>query len=323
MVARLASLFSEQRAHIDYFFDHLDEAGADQLIAAMTACTGSIILSGVGKSAFVAERLGRMLLSIGVRAHFLAPTEALHGDLGAIGPDDLAIFFSKSGASDELVALAPHVRRRCSKLIALVCRAGSPLEGLADQTLLLPLERELCPFDLAPTTSSAVQLLFGDVCLVALMERRGFSESDYAINHPAGAIGKQLSLRVADLMLTGDGLPKARVDAPLLESLVVLSQKGCGCLLVTEGGRLAGIFTDGDLRRTLQEHAVDLAALRLGDVMSQGPKTIDAESLAIDALRLMQEVPGHFITELPVVGAQGELVGLIRMHQIVSQGIHA
>lgn len=320
MVTRVASLFSEQRQYIDYFFDNLDEAGADALIEAIDQCAGSIVLSGVGKSAFVAERLARMLLSIGVRAHFISPTEALHGDLGAIGPDDLAIFFSKSGASDELLLLAPHVRRRC-RLIALVCRVGAPLERLADQTLLLPLERELCPFDLAPTTSSALQLLFGDVCLVALMERRGFSQSDYAINHPAGAIGRQLSLRVCDLMLTGEQLPKADQSAPLLESLVILSQMGCGCLLVTHEERLVGIFTDGDLRRTLQKNTASLSTLTLGDVMSKEPRTIDTESLAVDALRLMQRVPGHFITELPVLDACGDLVGLIRMHQIVAQGI--
>jgi len=322
MVTRVASLFTEQRQHIDYFFDNLDEAGAEALIQAIDQCAGSIILSGVGKSAFVAERLARMLLSIGVRAHFISPTEALHGDLGAIGPDDLALFFSKSGASDELTALAPYVRRRC-RLIALVCREGSPLEGLADQTLLLPLERELCPFDLAPTTSSAVQLLFGDVCLVALMERRGFSQSDYAINHPAGAIGRQLSLRVCDLMLTGEKLPQADRETPLLESLVTLSQMGCGCLLVTEKEHLVGIFTDGDLRRTLQKNAANLSALTLGDVMSADPKTTCAESLAVDALRLMQEVPGRFITELPVVDTDKKLLGLIRMHQIVAQGIRS
>lgn len=322
MATRVASLFSEQRQYIDYFFDNLDEGGADALIEAIDQCVGSVILSGVGKSAFVAERLARMLVSIGVRAHFISPTEALHGDLGAISCDDLAIFFSKSGASDELVMLAPHVRRRC-RLIALVCRADSPLEGLADQTLLLPLERELCPFDLAPTTSSALQLLFGDVCLVALMERRGFSQSDYAINHPAGAIGRQLTLRVSDVMLTGEKLPIADQNRPLLESLVTLSQKECGCLLVTEEERLVGIFTDGDLRRVLQKNSADLSALTLGDVMSCDPKTIDAESLAVDALRLMQEVPGRYITELPVVDSDKNIVGLIRMHQIAAQGIRS
>lgn len=320
MVTRVESLFSQQRQHIDYFFEHLDESGADALIEAIDQCVGSVILSGVGKSAFVAERLARMLLSIGIRAHFISPTEALHGDLGAINSDDIALFFSKSGATEELVALAPHVRRRC-RLIALVCQRGAPLESLADQTLFLPLERELCPFDLAPTTSSAVQLLFGDVCLVALMERRGFSQRDYATNHPAGAIGKQLSLRVCDLMLTGDGIPRADRETALLESLVNLSQMGCGCLLVTEEERLVGIFTDGDLRRTLQRNSENLSRLRLGDVMTTKPKTIDALSLAVDALRSMQEVPGRYITELPVVDEHNNLVGLIRMHQIVAQGI--
>lgn len=323
MATRVGSLFSEQKERIDYFFDCLDQERAEAFIKAIESCKGAVVLSGVGKSAFVAERLSRMLLSIGIRAYFLSPTEALHGDLGAISREDVVIFLSKSGASDELLALAPHVRARSSLLIALVCRKETPLGALVDMELELPLESELCPFDLAPTTSSAIQMLFGDVCIVALMERRGFSHHDYAMNHPAGAIGKQLSLRVSDLMLKGEALPFANPGDRLIDSLVTLSSKGCGCLVIVEEGRLVGIFTDGDLRRTLQKRGSDINEVYLSDVMHCNPRSIELSALAADALRLMQAVPGKFITELPVLNENLEVVGLIRMHQIVSQGIQS
>lgn len=320
MVTRVETLFTNQQSHINYFFDHLDESRANAFIDAVDACRGAIIFSGVGKSAFIAERLARMFVSIGIKAHFLSPTEALHGDLGVVGPEDLAVFLSKSGSSEELLALAPHIRRRAHSLIALVCHANSLLGSACDMMVELPLDKELCPFDLAPTTSSAIQILFGDVCVVALMQRRGFTEAEYAINHPAGAIGKKLSLLVRDLMLTGDALPLVSPTDRLLDSLVTLSSKGCGCLIVAVNQQLLGIFTDGDLRRILQRRSHELDQLTLGDVMHVSPKSIAPTALAIDALRCMQEVRGQWITELPVVH-EGVFIGLIRMHQIVAAGI--
>ncbi len=320
----LKDLFQEQKSYLNAFFDQLDIDQAERFFEEIKKCTGTLFFSGVGKSGLVARRLAQMLMSVGVKAHFLSATDALHGDLGAVSQEDLFIALSKSGESEELLTLAPYLKSKVKKLLALVCYENSKLEKWCDLTVKLPLEKELCPFDLAPATSSAIQMIFGDILVVAMMHERGFSKEQYAKNHPSGLIGKRLVLRVEDLMLKGKDLPLAFAQDALMDALVTLSDKRCGCLLVVdENQKLCGLFTDGDLRRTLQLNPSNISDLCLSDVMTKAPTVAHAEDLAYEALKIMQKIPGAYITELPVVDKQGCVLGLIRLHQIAEAGLCA
>lgn len=317
-------LIARQKASLRYFFEQIDLNEFEIFYNALADCKGSLVFSGVGKSSLIAKRFVQMLLSIGVKARFLNATDALHGDLGAVDTNDIFIALSKSGETDELIALLPYIKGRVEKCLSMVCYAESQLERLSDLTLTLPLNEELCPFNLAPTTSSSLQMLAADVLIVALMERRSLTKDVYAENHPAGLIGKRLCVRVEDLMLKEDEIPLIRPDVRLLDSLELFTDKKCGCLVVVdEHQKLLGIYTDGDLRRTLQKSSVDLEHLYLSDIMIKGPKVARAHELAYDALHTMQKIKNAYITELPVVDEDERVIGLIRLHQIAQAGLCA
>ncbi len=317
----LKELFETQQGYINAFFNTLDLEQVEALLEQLLACEGAIVFTGVGKSGLVAEKLAMTMVSTGVRAYFLPPTNALHGDLGILHEGDVFICLSKSGESDELLSLIPFVRNKGACPVAWVSSKGSRLEKACDLSIYLPLERELCPFDLAPTTSDAVQLIFGNVLAVAMMKKRNFSLDDYAANHPAGQIGKRITVRVSDLMLSGAQLPRAQPEISLCDALVELSDKRCGCLLVCdEEDQLQGIFTDGDLRRALQTHGPQVLQERLDSLMNRTFKSISPKALAFDAMNLMEADQKKPIMVLPVV-EESRVRGLIKMHDILQSGL--
>lgn len=313
------SLISEQRTYVNHFFDQVNLEEIEKAVHTCLECKGMLILTGVGKSGIIAEKIAMTLVSTGTRALFLPIANFLHGDIGVVGKEDVVLMLSKSGESNELLSLLPYIKRKGAKVLAIVSDDESRLARSSDQTVYLPVVKELCPFDLAPTTSTAVQLLFGDLLSMALMKEKGFSIEEFATNHPRGAIGKKITLRVKDLMRKGDELPLCRSSDLLVDQIVQLSDKKCGCLLVEgEEGELLGIFTDGDLRRALQTDGASAMKLSMEVLMTRNPISIGGEELAQTALKKMQQK--QLVTVVPVV-EEGKLIGLIRLHDIIHEGI--
>lgn len=321
MMDMLQELFSQQRKNINHFFDHLDINAAEAVLEIFASCPGVIFFSGVGKSGFIAEKIAVTLVSTGTKAMFVPPTNALHGDLGIVSHRDVFVLISKSGESDELVTLVPYLRNRGVTLIAITSNPTSRLAKASDLAVHLPLLRELCPFDLSPTTSPEIQLIFGDVLATALMRRKNFSIDDYAQNHPAGRIGKRISTRVKDLMLSGESMPLCKENDRLIDVLVELSNKRCGCLLIVDDQQiLKGIFTDGDLRRSLQTEGAHILHDPIHKVMTQHPRSTHPETLAWEAMKMM-EADQKEVTVLPVLEDNRKIVGLIKLHDIIQSGV--
>lgn len=315
----LKTLFQEQRQYLNHFLDSIDHTQSQRVLDRLISCQGVIILSGVGKSGHIAEKIATTFISTGSRSFFLSPGNALHGDIGFVGPSDVFMCFSKSGESKELLSLIPHIRKKGATTIGVVSASDSALAKLCDLFVLLPVQREICPYNLAPTTSTAAQLIFGDCLAVALMQAKQFSLQQFAANHPNGLLGRKITLRVADLMLKGADLPLCSPSDLLLNVLHELSTKRCGCLLVTdETQTLHGIFTDGDLRRAIETKGPSALHLPLSELMTVLPKSISPHFLALEAVEKMEEDPARLITVLPVL-EEGKLVGLVRMHDILQK----
>jgi arabinose-5-phosphate isomerase len=320
-VDALKQLFGEQHRFMNYFFDNLEYEPLQQFSQACLNCEGVICFTGVGKSGFIAQKITQTLVSTGTKAVFLSPTDALHGDIGIIGPSDLLVMFSKSGGTEELLRLVPYARAKGAQLVSVTSVKGNKLEAACDMSIHLPLERELCPFDLAPVTSTAIQMLFGDTVAISLMLSRNLSKDEYAMNHPAGRIGKRLMLSVTDVMISGDKLPVVSPDMKVVETLVELSGKGCGCVLVVdENNKLLGTFTDGDLRRTLQAKGSDALHALVSEVMSSTPCVIQSNVKAVDGMQMMEK-GAKKVTFLPVVDPEGTLEGLVTLHNLVAAGL--
>ncbi|KAJ6850380.1 putative arabinose 5-phosphate isomerase [Iris pallida] len=265
----LRLLFLSQRQYMNHFFDAVSIPDALHFADALLSAPGAVFFTGVGKSGFVAQKLSQTLASLGgpQRSSFLSPVDALHGDLGSLRPGDLLILLSKSGSSAELLSLAPCARAKGATLLSLTSVLGNPLASLCDSNVHLPLQREACPFDLAPVTSTAVQMLFGDTVIAAIMRARKLTRDEYAANHPAGRIGKSLIFKVRDVMKRNGEVPLCREGDMIMDQLTELTSKGCGCLLVVdEGSRLVGTFTDGDLRRTLKNTGEGIFKLTVGEM---------------------------------------------------------
>jgi arabinose-5-phosphate isomerase len=317
----IRTLIKEQRQYLNTYFEQLDCQKAAQILDLLLSCRGTLVLSGVGKSGHIAQKIAATFLSTGTKAFFLDPTQAIHGDLGFVTSSDLLLAFSKSGESQELLDLIPYVRNRNAKSIAIVSHEQSRLSTLCDYSICLPVERELCPFDMAPTTSTAVQLLFGDCLAIALMRTKKITLNDFARNHPGGLIGRRISLKVRDLMLQGEALPLCHPNDCLLDVLPELSAKRCGCLLVVDSNDvLLGIFTDGDLRRSLQTIGSKALESSLSQLMTPSPRFISPDCLAWDAMKQMEQNPQHLITVLPVL-ENNRVAGLLRMHDILQIGL--
>lgn len=317
----LQLLFEQQQQYINYYFNHFEREQAERCIDFCLQCQGVFILTGVGKSGIIAEKIAMTLISTGTRALYLPAMNFLHGDIGIISGDEVVIMLSKSGESEELLSLAPHIHRRGAKILACVSKRNSRLAQVADFSLYLPVEKELCPFDLAPTTSTVVQLLFGDVLAIALMRSKKFGLEKYALNHPSGNIGRKTSVLVKDLMLVDEALPLCAPQDRLIDRLVELSNKRCGCLLIVSTDQdLLGIFTDGDLRRALQAEGSAVLEKSMQELMTRSPITVEETCLALEAIQIMQENPKRFVMMLPVV-KERKLIGLIHMHDIIRAGI--
>jgi arabinose-5-phosphate isomerase len=312
----LREIFTSQRHLLNHFFENVQIDEAEKVLREFLGCRGSLIFSGIGKSGIIADKLAKTMVSTGTRAMYLPPSNAIHGDIGMLQENDLVILLSKSGKSPEILEFAEIIRRRRIRSMAWVSLKDSPVASLVDEIVHLPLARELCPFDLAPTTSAAVQMIFGDIIAVALMKAKNFSLDQYALNHPGGAIGKLISERVKDIMVTGKDLPLCKKEDLLRNVLVELSKKRLGCLLIVdEKMRLEGIFTDGDLRRALQEIQKKVLDLPMSRLMTKSFLCTSPGMLASAALEKMEGEKK--IMMLPVIEDE-VLVGLIHMHHILS-----
>ncbi|MFM1989876.1 MAG: hypothetical protein RJA99_2833 [Pseudomonadota bacterium] len=280
----------------------------------MLACRGRIVVSGMGKSGHVARKLAATLASTGTPAFFVHPAEASHGDLGMVTRDDVFVALSNSGRTEELLAIVVPVKRQGARLVAITGDAGSPLAREADVHLDARVDKEACPLNLAPTASTTAALALGDALAVALLDARGFGEDDFARSHPGGSLGRRLLTRVSDVMRTGDVLPAVPAGSSLPDAILEVTRKRMGMTAVLGAdGRVAGIFTDGDLRRVL-ERTTDLGALRVDDVMTRRPAAIGADALAVEAVRLMEE---RRIGQLLVIDADGRMAGALTLHDLL------
>lgn len=289
-----------------------------QAVALLLSCTGRVVVSGMGKSGHIGGKIAATLASTGTPAFFVHPGEASHGDLGMIAPDDIVLALSNSGESSEIVSIVPLIKRRGAKLISMTGNPASTLAREADVHLNAAVDKEACPLNLAPTASTTAALALGDALAVALLDARGFSADDFARTHPGGSLGRRLLVHVRDVMHSGEALPKIDHDASLKTALLEMTQKGLGMTAVVDAaGKVAGVFTDGDLRRAL-EHALDLQQARVIDLMTAHPKTIREDALAVAAVEKMQSLK---INGLLVVDADQTLVGALNMHDLLRAGV--
>lgn len=314
----LNSLFSSQREYLNHFFDNVDIQKSQEILKEFLSCKKNIIFTGVGKSGIIANKIATTMLSTGTKAFYISAIDAFHGDIGMISKDDLFVVLSKSGATKEMIDLIFCVKRKKTKVISIVSKKNSKLAEISDLHIYLPVKKEICPFNLAPTTSATVQLIFGDILTVALMRDKNFTLDEYAVNHPSGSIGKML-LKVEDLMLKGGDLPICFEDDKLIDVIPKLSEKKCGALLAVEKNVLKGVFTDGDLRRAIEKDQ-DFLNKKIKVFMSKNPKIITKDKLAIDAMREMEKDPKKLVTILPVLEDK-KVIGLIRMHDILGAGL--
>ncbi|MCE7031855.1 KpsF/GutQ family sugar-phosphate isomerase [Lysobacter sp. GX 14042] len=280
----------------------------------MLATPGRVVCTGMGKSGHVARKIAATLASTGTPAFYVHPGEAGHGDLGMITDADVVLALSYSGESDELLMLLPVLKRQGNPLVSMTGRADSTLARAADVHLDVSVPEEACPLHLAPTSSTTASLAMGDALAVALLEHRGFTADDFARSHPAGALGRRLLLHISDIMHTGHRVPKVRGEATVSQALAEISGKLLGMTAVVDGeDRLLGLYTDGDLRRSL-DAGVDVRSTPIAEVMTRAPRTIGPEALAAEAAQLME---AHKIGGLLVVDADGRVVGALNIHDLL------
>lgn len=303
-----AEMVAKQANHINAEFV--------SVVQEIAKINGRVVITGIGKSAIIAQKIVATLNSTGTAAVFMHAGDAIHGDLGNVQKDDLVIFISKSGSSPEIKVLVPLVKSMGNKLVGMVGNLESYLAAQSDFVINTTVDREACPHNLAPTTSTSAQLAMGDALAICVMELKGFKASDFARYHPGGALGKKLYLRAGELADNGR-TPRVEPGAGISEVIVEISAKRLGATAVVEAGRLTGIITDGDLRRML-EKSLSFEGLRARDIMTAGPKTIDFDALAVEAFELMER---YNITQLPVL-REGQYAGFIHLHDILKEGIY-
>jgi arabinose-5-phosphate isomerase len=308
-------LLNEARAieQLTHFIDN----DFEECVHEIYSSKGRVIITGVGKSAIIANKIVATLNSTGTPAVFMHAADAIHGDLGMIQREDIVICISKSGNTPEIKVLVPLLKRRGSRLVALVSNTTSYLAQQADFVLNATIAEEACPNNLAPTTSTTAHLAIGDALAVCLLELRNFSSEDFAQFHPGGSLGKQLYLKVSDIV-QGNPVPVVALNAPLRDVIIEISSKRLGCTaVVNDLQKLQGIITDGDLRRMLQKGS-DLEHITAGEIMTAGPKTILPEEFAVKALHQMQE---NNITQLVVISHEDKVEGFIHLHDLLKEGI--
>lgn len=283
-------------------------------------CEGKVVVTGVGKSGIIGKKIASTLASTGTPAFFLHPTEGIHGDLGMLDRRDVVLAISRSGETEELSQLLPLIKRQGNRLIALTGNPSSSLAKTADVVIDVGVDQEACPLGLAPTASTTAALAMGDALAVALLEERGFRREDFARLHPGGTLGRRLLLRVRDLMHVGEEFPRVGEMTSMKEVLVEMTSKRLGVTAVMDGGgRLVGVITDGDLRRALERYP-DLLQRRASEIMTRNPKGIEADALAAEAVKRMEE---HSITSLFVFERPGDRVpvGIIHLHDLLKAGV--
>jgi len=284
----------------------------------MLACEGRIVVTGMGKSGHIGSKIAATLASTGSPAFFVHPGEASHGDLGMITSKDVVLALSNSGETGEILTILPIIKRLNVPLISLTGKPESTLSQAADVNLDASVEKEACPLGLAPTTSTTVALVLGDALAVALLDAKGFTAEDFALSHPGGSLGRRLLLHVNDIMHKGDAIPAVAEDASLKDALLEMSKKGLGMTAITATDQtVLGVYTDGDLRRTL-DNDVDIHNARIGDVMTKNCKTLIENTLAAEALSFMQE---HSINDLLIVDNNNKLIGALNMQDMLRAGV--
>lgn len=306
----------EARA-IAAMIERIDQRFADA-VELLYACTGKVVVSGMGKSGLIGQKIAATLASTGTPAFFLHPAEGIHGDLGMLARRDTLIAISNSGETEEVLKLLPAVKRLNIPVIALTGRAQSTLAKNSEVVLDVSVSEEACPMGLAPTASTTATLAMGDALAIALLQKRGLREEEFAQFHPGGTLGRRLLLKVRDLMHQGHEVPQAPSQASLREAILEMTSKKLGMTTVVDGSdRLLGVITDGDLRRFL-ERGVDLSTASAGDLASKNPKTIEPDVLAARAVQTMEQ---YSITSLVVVEPDGRIVGVIHLHDLLKSGI--
>jgi arabinose-5-phosphate isomerase len=317
LIARGRRVLATEAAAVAALVDRLGEDFA-RACGLLLACEGRIVVTGMGKSGHVGNKIAATLASTGSPSFFLHPAEASHGDIGMITARDVVVALSNSGETDELLTILPMLKRLGVPLIALTGNGASTLGRYATVTLDVSVPEEACPLNLAPTASTTATLAMGDALAVALLEARGFTEQDFARSHPGGRLGRRLLLHVEEVMRRGDELPAVGSDTLLSAGLLEMSRKGLGMTtILDEQRRVLGIFTDGDLRRAL-DRQLDVHATRMREVMTAGCRVAKPRMLAAEAVHIMDE---HRITALPVVDDDGVLVGALNVHDLLRAGV--
>jgi len=286
-----------------------------EAVSLLTGCTGRVIVSGIGKSGIIGRKMAATFTSTGTPANFLHPVEGLHGDLGIVGPDDVAILISKSGETSELSGLVDYLVRTGVPIIALTGEPGSPLSTLAVVTLDCSVDEEACPMDLAPTSSTTATLAMGDALAVVLLQQKGFQEEDFALLHPGGSLGRKLTLRVEDVMIA-EGYPCLQGEASMRDCIVPLSEQRGTVPIVDGNDRVVGVVTAGDLTR-LMEHREDFLDVSVTEAMTTSPKVAHANELGSAAIHRMES---HGIMALPVVDDDHRLAGIVHLHDLMRAG---
>lgn len=307
-------VISQEKQAIEQISANINTDFAETVRSILSA-TGNVVVTGIGKSAIIAQKIVATFNSTGTNAVFMHAADAIHGDLGIIREDDIIILLSKSGETPEIKVLMPLLKARGNKLVAIVGNTDSYLASQANYVLNTTVETEACPNNLAPTSSTTAQMVMGDAVAVALLECRGFTAADFARFHPGGILGKKLYLRVDDLFQRNEK-PEVLPDDDLRKVIVEISTKRLGAAGVVQNNKLLGIITDGDLRRMLMK-TVDLTGLTAKDIMTANPKSVDQQALVVDALQLMRR---YNITQLPVL-CDENYVGVIHLHDILKEGI--
>lgn len=300
---------SKTRDSLDFVFENI----LDMIVS----CKGKVIITGMGKPGHIATKIAATFSSLGTASFFLHPGEAMHGDLGMVSSNDIVIAISYSGESDEIIKILPNIKLIGAKIVAITGKGNSTLASFADIVQVLPPFQEACTLGLAPTSSTTVELCYGDALAIVASEQYGFRDIDFGKFHPAGALGKKLALKVDDLMATGDKNSIVNPTATMMDVVIELSKKGLGIVsIVSSEGKLMGVITDGDLRRQLEKRA-DIYNLRVSDVMTKNAHTIESQHMAIEALNILKEMN---ISCMPVV-SNGKPIGTIRLQDIILAGI--
>ncbi len=297
--------------------ERLDEDFA-RAVVMLSSCEGKVIISGMGKSGIIAQKIAATMASTGTTAVFLHPADAAHGDLGIVSSDDIVICLSKSGTTEELNFIIPALRQIGVRIIAMTGSGRSFLAENADIVLDTGIGQEACPYDLAPTTSTTAMLAMGDALAISLMQHKNFTWKDFALTHPKGSLGRRLTVRASDIMAKGEALPLVKESSSLAELIIEMTSKRFGVSAVTDSdGRLTGIFTDGDLRRLVQK-GCDFLKLKAGEVMTVNPKTVTTGTMAKECLDILETFR---ITQLMVCDAELRPVGIVHIHDLITLGI--